>query len=170
MRNFFQRLSDGFRRFMTGRYGSDQLSRFLMLLTLVMLVLNMIFGARTSVFYYLVWILIIYAYFRMFSKNIEKRYNENTRYLQLKEKVLNRFRGGRSSGGYSGSASGSRDSYQNYRQAYQNARGTGQTMRSDKEHRIFRCPDCNQRVRVPRGRGKIEITCPRCGHVFIKRS
>ncbi len=36
--------------------------------------------------------------------------------------------------------------------------------------KIFRCPNCSQKVRVPKGRGKIEITCPKCGHHFDKRS
>lgn len=40
----------------------------------------------------------------------------------------------------------------------------------DKEHRYFRCPHCRQTVRVPRGRGKINITCPKCGSKFIKKS
>ena len=155
MRNFFQRLSEGYRRFMVGRYGSDQLSRFLMFLSVVMLILNMIFRSRTPIFYFLVWALIIYSYFRMFSKNIEK---------------LNWFRNRRSSGKYYNSSASNRDSYQNYNQAYHNAQSGSHTMRSDREHRIFRCPSCDQRVRVPRGRGKIEITCPRCGQTFVKRS
>lgn len=169
MRDFLQRISNAFRRFMTGRYGSDQLSRFTLLLALVMLVLNMIFRTRTSVFYWLVWVCLIITYFRMFSKNISKRYDENTRFLQLKEKIMEKLRGGRA-----GKAGDSvRDSYRYYQNAYDNARSggtSGNTMRSDKEHRIFRCPNCDQRVRVPRGRGKIEITCPRCSHKFIKRS
>ena len=153
---------------MVGRYGSDQLSRFTMLLAFVMLILNMIFRSRTSVFYWLIWVFLIVTYFRMFSKNTQKRYNENTRFLQLKEKVMGRLRGRKGPTGDS-----VRDSYQYYQNAYDNARrdtGGSGTMQSDKEHRIFRCPNCDQRVRVPRGRGKIEITCPRCSHKFIKRS
>ena len=40
----------------------------------------------------------------------------------------------------------------------------------DREHRYYRCPRCHQTVRVPRGRGKINIRCPKCGTQFIKRS
>lgn len=40
----------------------------------------------------------------------------------------------------------------------------------DKEHRYFRCPQCRQTVRVPRGRGKINIRCPRCNRQFIKKT
>lgn len=38
----------------------------------------------------------------------------------------------------------------------------------DKEHRYYRCPKCHQTVRVPRGRGRINIRCPKCGEQFIK--
>ena len=38
----------------------------------------------------------------------------------------------------------------------------------DREHRYYRCPKCHQTVRVPRGRGKINIRCPKCGGEFIK--
>lgn len=38
----------------------------------------------------------------------------------------------------------------------------------DKEHRYYNCPRCRQQVRVPRGKGKISITCPKCREKFIK--
>ena len=40
----------------------------------------------------------------------------------------------------------------------------------DKEHRYYHCPQCRQSVRVPRGRGKICITCPKCRNKFIKKT
>jgi uncharacterized paraquat-inducible protein A len=40
----------------------------------------------------------------------------------------------------------------------------------DREHRYFECPKCRQTVRVPRGKGKIAITCPRCREKFVKKS
>ena len=40
----------------------------------------------------------------------------------------------------------------------------------DREHRYFECPRCHQPVRVPRGKGKIAITCPKCGEKFIKKT
>lgn len=40
----------------------------------------------------------------------------------------------------------------------------------DKEHRYFMCPNCKQNVRVPKGRGKITITCPRCQTRFDRKS
>ena len=37
-------------------------------------------------------------------------------------------------------------------------------------YRYYRCPKCRQLLRVPKGRGRIEISCPRCGTQFIKKS
>ena len=40
----------------------------------------------------------------------------------------------------------------------------------DREHKYFTCPKCGQQLRVPRGKGKLSITCRGCGHVFQKKS
>ena len=40
----------------------------------------------------------------------------------------------------------------------------------DREHKYFSCPKCRQSVRVPRGKGKIAITCPKCREKFIRKS
>lgn len=40
----------------------------------------------------------------------------------------------------------------------------------DRSHRYYDCPKCRQLVRVPRGKGKISITCPRCGEKFVKKT
>lgn len=40
----------------------------------------------------------------------------------------------------------------------------------DREHRYYDCPKCRQTVRVPRGKGKISITCPRCHEKFVKKT
>ena len=40
----------------------------------------------------------------------------------------------------------------------------------DREHRYYDCPRCRQVVRVPRGKGKIAITCPKCKEKFIRKS
>ena len=40
----------------------------------------------------------------------------------------------------------------------------------DRDHRYFDCPRCRQSVRVPRGKGKISITCPKCREKFIKKT
>ena len=130
-------MREKFYRFMQGRDGSDQLSRFLMALTMVCLVLSL-FGA--DVFYVIGIGLLIYSYFRIFSKNIYKRSAENTAYLKYEYKVKQFF------------ATWKRD------------------MKQRKTHHIYRCPSCKQKIRVPRGKGKIEIRCPKCSQTFIKKS
>lgn len=40
----------------------------------------------------------------------------------------------------------------------------------DKEHRYYDCPRCRQQVRVPKGKGKIAITCPKCNEKFIRKT
>ncbi len=40
----------------------------------------------------------------------------------------------------------------------------------DRQHRYYNCPRCRQRVRVPRGKGKINITCPKCKERFVKKT
>ena len=42
--------------------------------------------------------------------------------------------------------------------------------KSDKEHKVYKCPKCKQPLRVPRGKGKILITCRSCGHKFEKKT
>jgi ribosomal protein S27E len=124
-------------RFMMGRYGNDQLNRFLMILTVVFFVLSL-FGLR--IFYVLGILCIFYAYFRMFSKNLYKRRLENNWYMKREYRVRQFF------------ATQKRD------------------MQQRKTHHIYRCPDCRQKIRVPRGKGKIEIRCPKCSRTFIKKS
>lgn len=40
----------------------------------------------------------------------------------------------------------------------------------DREHRYFRCPNCGQQLRVPRGKGRIQVTCRSCGITFEEKS
>lgn len=130
-------MKEKFYRFMQGRYGGDQLSRFLMILTVACMVLSL-FGA--DFFYIIGFALLIYSYFRIFSRNRYKRQAENAVYLKYEYKVRQFF------------ATWKRN------------------MAQRKAHHIYRCPSCRQKIRVPRGKGKIEIRCPKCSNTFIKRS
>ena len=62
-----------FQRFMSGRYGSDTFGNFLCVTALVCLVIGLFVG----IFYYIGLLLLLYAYFRMLSRNVHKRYAEN---------------------------------------------------------------------------------------------
>ena len=128
-------------RFMQGRYGADQLTKFSMAVLLIVLVVN-IFLRNTWVSI-AVWVLLIWIYFRMFSRNFAARSKENQWYLKARGKVLGIFR--KNSGTY---------------------RATPR----DKTHKIYVCSGCGQKIRVPKGKGKIAITCPKCHREFIKRT
>jgi predicted membrane protein len=129
-------------RFMSGRYGADELSRALSVGVLVCFVISM-FGAKIPFLFLFYWIgvgLVIYECYRMFSKNISKRYAENQKFLNTR-----------------------------YQMAVKKDRWKKQAAQR-KIYRFYKCPDCKQKVRVPKGRGKICITCPKCRREFIKRS
>ena len=46
----------------------------------------------------------------------------------------------------------------------------GWTRLKDRKNRYFRCPKCRQTVRVPKGKGRISIRCPKCGEKFIRKT
>lgn len=62
----------------------------------------------------------------------------------------------------------SRNTYRRYRENRKYLRFVEQL--KDREHRYYTCPRCRQPVRVPRGKGKISITCPKCKEKFIKKT
>lgn len=134
-------------RFMQGRYGADQLSKFLLGSMIVAWILSIIIGIPgrksfaifvvANIFNYLALIIILICWFRMFSKNIPKRYRENQKYLKIKSDVLALF-----------------------------GRGAG----SDTYNRVYKCPKCKQKIRVPKGKGKIAIRCPKCSNEFVRRT
>lgn len=129
-------------RFMIGRYGADELGKAMNAGVLVCLIISM-FGAALpvlSIFYWIAIALMVYTCYRMLSKNVSKRYEENQKYLTARYRAV----------------------------AKREARKKRWAQRDT--YRFYKCPDCKQTVRVPKGRGKICITCPKCKREFIKRS
>ncbi|MDD3360343.1 MAG: hypothetical protein PHW34_01550 [Hespellia sp.] len=125
-------------RFMQGRYGVDSLSKVVTTIGFIALIVGMF--SKTNIVYWIGWVLIIYAYYRMFSKNIGKRQQENQLYLDKTYKLRCKFA------------------------AWKNRLAQG------KNYHIYACPSCKQKIRIPRGKGKIEVRCPKCGTTFMKRS
>ena len=111
-------MRDKLYRFMQGRNGMDELARMQSWLVLILLLIGMF--TRIGLFSFVALILMIYMYFRVFSRNTSKRYEER--------------------------------------------------MGQARDYSFFKCPMCKQEVRVPRGHGKIEITCPKCREKFIRRT
>lgn len=131
-------MKEKFQKFMQGRYGVDAFSKFLLGATLVLWVINIVADSRMINTWAL--LLLIYSYYRMFSKDINKRYQENQKFLALKSKLLARFKSEKSQ------------------------------MHERKTHHIYKCPTCKQKIRIPRGKGRICITCPKCKTEFTKIS
>ncbi|MBR3165413.1 MAG: hypothetical protein IKF16_04530, partial [Lachnospiraceae bacterium] len=86
----FNDLRYKFARFMQGRYGMDQFSRFLSVVLLVLVAAN--FFLRIRAIGLLCWAVLFYMYFRIFSRNIPKRYGENRKFLALQSRVTGFFR------------------------------------------------------------------------------
>ena len=124
---------------MYGRYGSDQLNMAILVAAVLVSLTNSVLtvflrestvhsGIVAPILSVIVYGLLIYSFFRMFSRNIYKRQRENRRFTQLWMRL------------------------------------------KDRNNRYFRCPNCKQTVRVPRGRGKICIRCPKCGEKFTRKT
>ena len=95
---------------------------------------------HSNITYIISIVFLILAYVRMFSRNIQQRSAENARYLEFKDRFLGIFRGRRGSWG------------------------------QQSAYKIFICPGCGQKIRIPKGKGHIMITCPRCHTSFKKRT
>ena len=136
------RLKERFQRFMIGRYGMDQLGQFMAYVVLALVLLNFIIRAPlpSRIMGVLEFAGSVLMYGRMFSKNINKRSKENQAFLRRMFYVTEYLK----------------------KLRFQFEEG--------RKYRIFKCPGCGQKVRVPRGHGKISIHCPKCGEDFIKKS
>ena len=130
-----------FAQFMSGRNGNDQLNLFLLIVDVILLLLAGMFAdSLGKVLYPLVILLLGYAYFRMLSRNLYKRSEENGKYLRLRYKLMAELRVHR------------------------------ERWVQRKDYKFFACPSCKTTLRVPRGHGKIKIVCRKCGNSFTGKS
>lgn len=127
-----------FKKFMTGRYGVDQLSWALMFLSIFISILSRFTNSKILAMLYIIPMAMVF--YRMFSKNITKRYQENMMFLNkwnpIKRKI-NRII---------------------------------QRIKDMKHYKYYKCSNCKQTLRVPRRKGKISITCPKCKTVMVKKT
>ncbi len=124
-------------RFMAGRNGNDALNRFLLVCDLILLLLSSLLRGP---FFLLALALLGYIYFRMLSRSVYKRQDENGRYLRAKYKLQSRLR------------------------------LVGERWKQRRDYKFFVCPSCRATLRVPKGRGKIKIVCRKCGTSFTGKS
>ena len=141
-------MKERLQKFMAGRYGADELNRFLTICGWVLLLTGFVLSAihnnvtviLGSVLVALSWAFLILSLFRTLSRKTGQRASENYKYFVCKNKVLGWFR--------------------RLKMRWQDR----------KTYRYFRCPQCRATVRVPKGKGKIRITCPKCKNQFIKKT
>ena len=133
-----EKFMDKLKHFMIGRYGIDQLSVALLIFSLVLSLLN---GFIVSTILTIVDLGAIFlCYFRILSKNLYARQQENFKFLRIWHPVKNA-------------------SLRKWNR-----------LKGMKTHKYFKCPECKQTLRVPRGKGKVCITCPKCKHELHKRT
>lgn len=130
-------------KFMYGRYGMDQLSRFLMTAGLIMAVLCMFLRfLPTHVPYYICSFLntffYVFAFYRILSRNISKRILENERYLRIRNRIVP--------------------------EAEEKAKSL-----KDRNYIYKKCPKCSAKLRLRRIKGKHITKCPKCGLKFNVR-
>ena len=131
-----------FTKMMAGRNGPDHLNRFLSVVFLILSVCSMFVRnpRLASVLYTLSMALFVYVMFRMLSRNIYRRQQENGAYLRERYKITSWW-------------NGLRDRWA-----------------QRKDYRFYKCPSCRTRLRVPRGKGKLNIVCRKCGTSFQRRT
>lgn len=130
-------------QFMYGRNGYDDFSRFLLFAAIALMVLGLLFARvpfLAMVIQLAEWAALVYCVFRAFSRNIYKRQQENAKYVEKRQVFMNWFRS-------------LKDRWQ-----------------QRKDYKFFRCPSCHALLRVPRGKGKLLLTCRKCGNRFERKS
>ena len=132
--NLWDRIKFSLSRFMYGRYGADQLSRTIVTASLVLLILGNLTGSILMI--YLSFAGYVYMIYRTFSRNIEKRSQENQAYLNKTAHL--------------------RTEYSQFKVRWRNR----------KQYKYFKCPQCRTRMRLTRGVGEKQITCRNCQHTF----
>jgi len=128
------------KKFMYGRYGADNLSRALLILSFILIIIAGFLPRSLSSLVVIGYIPTIACIFRILSRNIFKRKQENHKYLKWENSVTKWGK-------------------QKLNMA-----------KDSKTHKYFTCPDCKQKLRVPRGQGKISVTCPKCKKTFKGKS
>lgn len=123
---------------MIGRYGQDELGKFILSLTLILLVINLF--VKTSALSAVALMLIFYSYYRIFSRDTSARYAENKKFLDTIEPLRRKF-------------FTSKNKFENR-----------------KVYKYIKCPSCKLEMKVPKGKGKIKVTCKSCGNKFIIKS
>ncbi len=143
-----------FRNFMKGRAGTDQLSMAILLISILLTWAGRLSGL--SVVSMTGTAALMLGFFRIFSKDVHRRRQENLQFMAKIRPLVNRWRP---------QGSKLRDLWPSKGTPFGKKKPEA---KNSKTHHIFRCAGCGKQLRVPRGRGKIRITCPVCRTKIIK--
>ena len=136
--SFFQRIKEGMNRLMVGRHGADEFSLALLILGLTLSIIGSF--TRLGLLPLVSMALYFYSIFRMFSRDHQKRYAENQKYLAIWNK----------------STSGIKQFFVR--------------LKNTKKYKYFKCPECHSRLRLPRKVGEVTVTCGKCHHAFKQKA
>jgi len=152
-------LRDRIRRFMIGRYGHDDLSLALLFVAGACLAFAALSRNRNaSLFFVFVLILmVLWSIFRMLSRNGERRARENEIYKSL-------------TGGFSKRSKPFKDSMKEWWGNIRSIRFPENKKNYGLKMCLFKCPGCGVDIRIPANKGRIMITCPKCGKEFERVS
>ena len=157
--------------FMRDRYGVDELTYVMGLLGIILALIGSLFG---SIFSWISIVIILLAIFRAFSKNTAARSNENEKFKGWAEKVpgLRKLVASLGGGTYSGDSYSYAASAASYERKAQKTRRKAERERQQRINKMkwdnrsttkyLKCPNCGQTLAVPKGKGKIRVTCPKC--------
>lgn len=136
-----------------GRYGVDYLNKALSVVVLALIVVTLFlpYGVVRNILYAIQLALLAIMFFRMFSRNFEARRRENAEFFRVFGPFIQKFSKHKTGGAYTQRAKKAKKRI---------------TFEERRKYKYFYCIQCAQRLRVPRGSGKIRVTCTRCGNKF----
>ena len=114
-------------------------------LSIAMIIVSLVLSLLRSItrfdpLLYVSYVILVLALFRMLSRNVNRRRSENDKFIRYWWPVRTK------------------------------ASRTLANMKHRKTHKFLKCPGCSNTLRVPKGKGKLQITCPKCGERFIKKT
>ena len=136
--SFLQKMRERITRFMAGRRGADELSLALLIAGLVLSMLSgLVFLPILTLLSFAAY---VYSIYRMLSRNVEKRYAENQKFLTL------------------------------WRRVAASVRQWWVRLKNIRKYKYYRCPQCKAWLRLPRKVGEVTVTCGSCHHQFKQKA
>ena len=155
MKPWMQKLA----HFLMGRNGPDSLYTAILITELILMVVNLFLGSW--ILNLLIWALLFWGIFRVFSRNLPARRRENEIWVKIWKKIT--FgKGPVKPHGYGSYGGYGHYNSQTYGQSYAPPRKKKQKLKTDKDHCFRICPQCRANIRLPKKRGQHTVVCPRC--------